>query len=218
VGLRPSHSVDLVDEFVNFISDLLLVFLLVDVVYSSIDSDDGNGVIDVLQPFLVSFMHFSKIVQTDSLLSLPAALLNALQAQLRRTLQVDDGLEGTLFNHGLANLAVNGIFCNIKVTLTVHYLAEHISISKGGSFRIMKPIRLLCGDHLPKGIARMYGIELESESPSLGILIVVFEHIDAANVLPLVDGLLYGGNIEEGEQGGLAGPQVALNRDDSGHR
>lgn len=82
----------------------------------------------------------------------------------------------------------------------------------------MKPIRLLCGDRLPKGIARMYGIELESESPSLGILIVVFEHIDAANVLPLVDGLLYGGKIEEGEQGGLAGPQVALNRDDSGHR
>lgn len=48
MGLRHSHSVDLVDEFVNFISDLLLVLLLVDVVYSSIDSDDGNGVIDVL--------------------------------------------------------------------------------------------------------------------------------------------------------------------------
>lgn len=206
------------DEFVNFISDLILVFLLVDVVHSSIDSDDGNSVIDVLKPFLMSLMHFSKVFQADSLLSLPTALLYALQTQLRWAFQVDDGLEGTLFNHGLANLTVNCIFCSIKVTLTVHYLAKHISISKWGSLRIMKSIRLLCCDHLPKSIAGMYGIELESKSPSLGILIVVFEHIDAANVFPLVNGLLNRGNIEEWEQGGFAGPQVALNRDDSGHR
>ena len=64
----------------------------------------------------------------------------------------------------------------------------------------------------------MNGIELECESPSLGILIVIFENVDAANIFPLVNGFLDGGDVEEGEESGLADPQVALDRDDSGHR
>jgi len=59
LSLRPTHPVDLLDELVYLIFDLLLVFLLVHVEYPSIDGDDGDGIVHVLKPFLMSFMHFS---------------------------------------------------------------------------------------------------------------------------------------------------------------
>lgn len=72
-------------------------------------------------------------------------------------------------------------------------------------------------DLFPEHVAGVDGVELEGEGPPLGVLIVILEDVHSAEVLPLVDGLLDGGNVEEGEEGGLACPQVALDGDYSGH-
>ena len=51
----------------------------------------------------------------------------------------------------------------------------------------------------------MEGIELECESPSFGIGVVLFEDIDPADVFPEVDRLLDSLDVQEAEESRLAG-------------
>lgn len=193
------------------------MFLFVYIIHLGVDGDDRDGV-DTLQPLLMSFMDLLQVVQPDTLLTLSSSLLNAFQTQFGRTFQINNGLEWAFADDCPTNLIVNGILRRIQVPLTVHDLSKYIAIGKWRSFRVMQPIRLFVCDLFPEHVAGVNGVELEGEGPPLGVLIVILEHIDAAQVLPLVDGLLDGGDVEEGEEGGLACPQVALNRDYSGHR
>lgn len=192
------------------------MFLLVDIIYLSVDGEDRNGV-DALQPLLMAFVYLPQIVQPDALLALSSSLLYALQAELRRTFQINDSLEWAFTDDCPTDLIVNGILRRIQVSLAVHDLSEDIAIGKWGSFRVMQPIGLLGADLLPEHVSGVYGVELEGEGPPLGVLIVILEDIDAAEVLPLVNGLLDEGDVEEREERGFACPQVALDGDYSRH-
>ena len=51
----------------------------------------------------------------------------------------------------------------------------------------------------------MQGVELESEAPTFRIIVVLLEDVDTADVLPEIDWLLDGLDVEKAQQGGLAG-------------
>ena len=59
----------------------------------------------------------------------------------------------------------------------------------------------------------MKGVELEGESPSFWIFIVVFEDISSRHLLPFFNRFLNDREVEEGQEGALAGSQVAFNGD-----
>jgi hypothetical protein len=79
----------------------------------------------------------------------------------------------------------------------------------------MQFIRFLLGDLLPEAVARVNSIELESKRPTFRILIVILEDVHASDVLPLIDGFLDRGDVEQGEEGGFASPEVAFDRDNA---
>lgn len=71
-------------------------------------------------------------------------------------------------------------------------------------------MRLLLNDLLPESVAGVDCVELEGEGPTFRLLIVVLEDVDSLDVLPLVHGLLDRGDVQQREESGLAGAQVAL--------
>jgi hypothetical protein len=68
---------------------------------------------------------------------------------------------------------------------------------------------------IPECVARMDSIELEGKCPSLWILIIVLKDIDPSYVLPLIDWLFNGGDVQKGKKSGLTCPEVALDGDDA---
>lgn len=63
---------------------------------------------------------------------------------------------------------------------------------------------------LPKAVAGVDGIELESKGPTLGTLIVAVKNVEATHVLPFVHRFLDGREIEEREECAFTSSQVAL--------
>ncbi len=63
----------------------------------------------------------------------------------------------------------------------------------------------------------MEGIELEGEGPSFGISIVLVEEVGACGVGPVIDRFPDEAEVEEGEEGGFARPDVSLDGDYSWH-
>ena len=63
----------------------------------------------------------------------------------------------------------------------------------------------------------MEGIKLESESPSFGIGIILFEDVDASNILPEVDWFFDSIDVEEAEKSWFASSKIAFNWNYSWH-
>ena len=92
----------------------------------------------------------------------------------------------------------------LKVSIFVHDFTENVSVGKRGSFWEKKLIFLFSGSFFPEKGSGMQGIELECESPSFGIGIVLFEDVDTTDVFPEVDWLLDSLDIQEAEESRLA--------------
>ena len=58
----------------------------------------------------------------------------------------------------------------------------------------------------------MQSIKLEGKGPSFRICIVPFKDIAASSIFPLINRLLDGMDIKEGEESAFARSQIALNR------
>ncbi len=135
------------------------------------------------------FVHLPQVVQRNPFFSLSVSLLNPFQAKLRRTPEVNDGLEGTVLDHFGTDLAVDFIFCLVQVALTVHDLTEDMAVCEGRPFREEDLARLFLDGGVPEEGAGVESIELEGEGPSLGVLVVIFEDVASCHFFPLVHGL-----------------------------
>lgn len=169
---------------------------IADIVHLSVDGNDGQR-IDITQPLLMPLMHLLQVLQSYPLFPLSVAMLDPRQTHRRRAFEINNCLERALLDEGAADIAVDGIFCGIEVALTVHDLSENVPVGHGGTLRVVNLVRLLLNDILPQSVPGVDGVELEGEGPALGFLIVVLEDVDSLDVLPLIHGLLDGGDVEQ---------------------
>lgn len=163
--------------------------LIADIVHLSVYGDDGQR-IDIAEPFLMPLMHLLQVLQSNALLSLSVAMLDARQTHRRRAFEVNNGLEWAFLDERAANIAVDGIFCGVEIALTVHDLPEDVPVGHGGTLRVVDLMRLLLNDVLPQSVPGVDRVELEGEGPTFGFLIVILENVDSLDVFPLVHGLL----------------------------
>lgn len=85
-------------------------------------------------PLLMPIMHLLQIIQRNPFLSFPISLLDALVANGRVALQVNNGLKGTVHHKGVTETAVDIVLRSVHVALTAHDLSEDVSVCHRGSF------------------------------------------------------------------------------------
>lgn len=178
--------------------------LVINIVHSSINHQNLHSLLSV-NPFLVSFVNSLEVIKTNFLLSFSVSDLNPLLANFWRTLQVNNTLDWAVLDEGVTDWVINFVLMRLEVSIFVHDFTENVSVGKRRPFWEKKYIFLFSGGIFPEKGSGMEGIELECESPSFGIGVVLFEDIDPADVFPEVDRLLDGLDVQEAEESRLAG-------------
>ena len=110
---------------------------------------------------------------------------------------------------------VDFVLMGLEVAVLVHDFAKDVPVSKGRSFREEELICLLFDGFFPEEGSGMKGIELEGESPSFGIGVVFLEDVDTSDVFPEIDWFFDCFDIEEAEESGFTGTEVAFDGNDA---
>lgn len=110
---------------------------------------------------------------------------------------------------------VDFVLMGLKVAVLVHDFAKDVPVGKGRSFREEELVFLLFDGLFPEEGSGMEGIELEGESPSFGIGVVFLEDVDTSDVFPEINWLFDGLDIEEAEESGFTGTEVAFDGNDA---
>lgn len=158
----------------------------------------------------MSLVDFPDVLQGNGLLAFPVSLLYALEAQLGGTFQVDDGSQGEVFHDGLAQGVVHCVLDCLEIALPMHDLPKNMPIRQWRPLRKQHLAPIVLPSLLPELTSRVQSIQLESKSPSLGVLVVSLKDIATRGVLPLVYGLFYCVGVQEGQEGCLPGADIAL--------
>ena len=121
------------DKSLNGCKQLSKLLRIFDIISSCIDSQYLHILLSA-DPLLMPIMHLLQIIQRNPFLSLSISLLDALVADGRITLQVNDGLKGTVHHEGVTETAVDVELRRVHVALTAHDLSEDVSICHWGAF------------------------------------------------------------------------------------
>ena len=163
----------------------------------------------------MSFMYLFQVFQRDSFLTVPIALLDALHAQFRGTLKVNHRPDGAFLNEFAGKLIVDLVLGRVKVALLMHYLPENMAVSQRTPLRKVKLVGFFFDGFCPKLLPGVEGVELEGKRPSFGVVVVALEDALTPHVLPLVDRLLDGRDLEEGEESAFACAEISFDGDHS---
>lgn len=184
-SVRREFAHEIVDEPFHF----LLLFGFLNVEELCVDGENLALLLSA-DPCLVSLVHFPNILQTDRLFSFAVPLFDTLQAQFGGTLQVNDGFQRQTFHKSLTKGIINSELGRVEVSLSVHYFPEDVAISHGRTLREKQFTSSTPDCLFPQPTAGVQGVQLESESPTMRVLVEPLQDVVAACVFPLVDWLL----------------------------
>ena len=160
-------------------------------------------------------MNSFQIFERNPFLSFSVPLLNSLETDLRRTSEIYDCFQWTIFGQLGTQTVVDLKLCGLEIAELIHYLSKDMAISKWRALRKMKLFGLLRNGLVPEEGAGVHCIQLEGEGPSLGILVVVFDDVTTCESLPVIDRLLDDRKVEKGKESTFASSKVPFNRNHS---
>lgn len=141
------------------------------------------------KPFFVFVMNKFKVVKRDFCFFRTHTTLGALMALLWRAFEVNN-LCAIYLSHvfeGTIEWLENFVFSLVHVSQIFHQFAEHVLVCQNGTFRDLNFIWVALWGFVEFLDTSEDRIDLEGKSPTFGLHIVLFKHVDilSTQVLPL---------------------------------